>query len=231
MSQKKIADELHMFMDGVVFVVPPNDLTERQNYCRSDIRKVWRRPDEHDLPELAGFDKYVRQVPANRILPLWGGLSSGGFAPVLWHGERKTNEDEWSQAVRKGNLVSALKAINPGRRSGPWNVLCDNESFLRTSMSMKAYRRPNISLVCMPARSPDFNPVGKMWGWVRKQLRTRDLSDLAKGALVPEKVMYRERVKKLLRTQKAQRVAKNFSTNFRTVCKRVVKAKGAAVKG
>ena len=150
---------------------------------------------------------------------------------MLWHGERKTNEDEWSQAVRKGNLVSALKAINPGRRSGPWNVLCDNESFLRTSMSMKAYRRPNISLVCMPARSPDFNPVGKMWGWVRKQLRTRDLSDLAKGALVPEKVMYRERVKKLSRTQKTQRVAKNFATNFRTVCKRVVKAKGAAVKG
>ena len=34
MSQKKIADELHMFMDGVVFVVPPNDLTERLNYCR-----------------------------------------------------------------------------------------------------------------------------------------------------------------------------------------------------
>ena len=230
-GQKYMDEEIHMFMDGVVFTVPPQNPVQRENYCKSDLKKVWRLPEEHDLPELAGHDRYAKQVPANRIVPLWGGLAAGGFAAVLWHDNRKTNEDEWSQAVRDGNLRRALGSINVHKKKGPWRVLSDNESFLRTKKSLKALRRNSVSFIDLPARSPDLNPVEKMWGWVRKQLRVRDLSDLANGVPVLGRTMYRERIKKLLRSQKAQPVAKRFAGSFRTVCKRVVKAKGAAVKG
>jgi transposase len=230
-SQENQDEEIHMFMDGCVFTVPPTNPTERENYCKSDIKKVWRRPGEHDLPELAGHDRYARQVPPHRIVPLWGGLAAGGFAAVLWHEERKTDEDEWSQAVRDGNLSKALRLINGRKKNGPWNVLCDNESFLRTKKSLKALERPNVTFIDLPARSPDLNPVEKMWGWVRRQLRVMDLRDLSNGVPVLGKTMYRERIKRLLRSQKAQQVAKRFATNFRTICKRVIKAKGAAVKG
>jgi hypothetical protein len=230
-SQAELAATIHMYMDGVVFTIPPKDPTARENYCKSDISKVWRRPGEYDLPELTGYDPYSRQVPANRLVPLWGGLSAGGFAAVLWHEQRKTDGEEWSASVRKGSLFSALKAVNRGKTSGPWKVLCDNEAFLRAAPAMSAYRRYGISLLKLPARSPDLNPVEKMWGWVRKQLRDRDMRDMIAGVPVLPKTMYRARIKMLLQSQQAQNVAKNLATNFRTVCKRVVKAKGAAVKG
>ena len=67
--------------------------------------------------------------------------------------------------------------------------------------------------------------------WVRKQLRVRDLRDLANGVPVLGRTMYRERMKRLLRSQRAQQVAKRLAANFRIVCKRVVEASGAAVKG
>ena len=230
-SQKAIAESIHMFIDGVVFTIPPKDPTARENYCRSDVIKVWRRPDEHHLPELAGHDSYSKQVPSNRMVPLWGGLSAGGFGDVLWHDSRKTDEDEWSGVVRKGMLTTALKAVNPGKKNGEWKILCDNESFLRTDKSRKAYSRFGITLIKLPARSPDLNPVEKMWGWARKELRTRDLKDMVDGVPVLGQAMYRSRIKAVLRSRSAQDVAKNFATNFRTVCKRVVKAKGAGVKG
>ena len=109
--------------------------------------------------------------------------------------------------------------------------MCDSESFLRTAKSLHAYERANVKLVALPPRSPDLNPVEKMWGWVRKQMRVRDLRDLANRTPVLGKTMYRERIRRLLRTAKAQQVATNFAKNFRTVCRRVIKAKGAAVKG
>ena len=224
-------EEVNMFMDGVVFTVPPTDPTKRENYCKADIRKVWRRPDEHELPELAGYDRYAKQVPRSRIVPLWGGLAAGGYSEVLWHEERKTNEDEWSSAVRKGRLGSALRSINGRKKRGPWKILCDNESFLRTQKSLRALRTLHVTLIDLPPRSPDLNPVEKMWGWVRKQLRVRDLRDLSRGAPVLGRTMYRERIRRLLRSRRAQLVAKRFAANFRTVCTRVIKADGAAVKG
>ena len=230
-SQREIDDAIHFFIDGVVFSSPPKNDIERENYCRSDIRKTWRRPDEHDIEELAGYDNYVKQAPHNRIVPMWGGISSGGFASVLWHEDRKTNDEEWSNAVNNRCLIDALKAVNPLKKSGPWKIICDNESFLRAPESRKAYRRFGIDLIEIPPRSPDLNPVEKMWGWVRKQLRARDLRDFAQGVPVLGKVAYRERLRRLLRSSRAQAVAKNIAKNFRTVCKRVVKAKGAAVKG
>ena len=100
---------------------------------------------------------------------MWGGVSSGGFASVLWHTDRKTNDNEWSNAVNDRCLIGALQAINPGKKSGPWKIITDNESFLHTDESKKAYRRFAIDLITMPPRSPDLNPAEKMWDGFAKR--------------------------------------------------------------
>ena len=156
-------------------------MVARENYIHTDTRMIWRRKDEQNLPKPAGHDHYQKQVPPSRMIPLWGGVGPGGFAPILWHSERKTNHEEWSAAVRAGSLTSALRAVNPGKRTGPWKVLCDNESFLEHAESLEAYRKPRISLVHIPAKSPDVNPVEKFWGWARKRLHKMDLADLSAG--------------------------------------------------
>ena len=43
-------------------------------------------------------DKPWSQLPG-------GGI--GGFANILWHGNRKTDGEEWSAAARAGKLVAA----------------------------------------------------------------------------------------------------------------------------
>ena len=224
-------DKVQICVDGVVFTKPPTKPVARENYIHSDTPKVWRRKDENGLPALAGYDKYQKQVPASRMIPLWGGVGPGGFAPILWHSNRKTDNVEWSAAVRAGSLTSALKAVNPGKRAGPWKVLCDNESFLKHAESVKAYRKPRITLVHIPAKSPDLNPVEKFWGWARKKLHKMDLADLRAGRVVPGRTAYKERIRRLLMTADAQQKARNFYGNLRTVAKKIVLKKGHAVKG
>jgi len=53
---------------------------------------MWRKTRETNLPSLAGDDEYMKQVPLSRAIPLWGGISDGGFAPVLWHPTHKTKQ-------------------------------------------------------------------------------------------------------------------------------------------
>ena len=96
---------------------------------------------------------------------------------------------------------------------------------------MKLYEKLRITLLQIPPKSPDLNPIEKMWGWVRKQLRTRDLKDLAEKRPVLGKTAYRERIKRLLKGPKAQAVAKRFYTNLRTMAFKVNKAKGRSVHG
>ena len=56
------------------------------------------------------------------------------------------------------------------------------------------------------------------------------MADLVAGRAVPGKLAYKERMKRLLKSPKAQQVAKNFLRNC-TVSKKVIKAKGGAVLG
>ena len=96
---------------------------------------------------------------------------------------------------------------------------------------MAAYVRHKVTLMKLPAKSPDLNPVERMWGWARKQLRAMDLADLKAGRPVPGRTAYVERIKRLLRKPAAQQVAKNFFFGLRSTAKLVHKAKGCAVKG
>ena len=162
-------------------------------------------------------------------MPLWGGISEGGFASVLWHLDRKkTNTKQWATAVHAGNLTKALRHLNPTNQRGPWHVLCDNETFLRTKPSLAAYRLKRVVLWGVPSKSPDLNPVERFWAWLRKQLRQMDLADLRAHRAPLTKPEYATRVKRLLQTRKAQSVAGRCAAHFRASCQRVHQNRGAA---
>ena len=55
-----------------------------------------------------------------------------------------------------------------------------------------------------------------------------DLADALKGRPVLGKTAYIERVRRVLRTKKAQDVAKSQANSLRKVCQAVVQKKGAA---
>ena len=113
---------------------------------------MWRKRNEANLPALAGKDEYKKQVPIARAIPLWGGVSEGGFAPVLWHPKHKTNQVEWSRAVLDGKLTGAIRILKPSKRYGPYTVLCDGESFLRAKESKLAHRRKKVCLWTCPPK-------------------------------------------------------------------------------
>ena len=148
---------------------------------------------------------------------------------MLWHPDsKKTNKEDWSKAVRDGKVTAALRALNPKKRSGPWTVLCDGGSFLRAKVSMDAYKAKDIVLWDVPAKSPDLNPVEMFWSWLRRKLRSMDLDDLRKKRRPLGKTARAARVKQVLKTRKAQTVAKNVAGRFRKACKQVVDRGGAA---
>lgn len=193
---------------------------------------MWRKPSEAANPKLAGDAPYGKQAPIGRCIPLWGGISAGGFCPIVFHPSKKMDEDEWAPLVADGKLVNAIKKLKPVSKRGPWWVLCDNETFLTTDQSKKAYRDCRVKLWKIPAKSPDLNPIEKFWSWVRKQLRAQDFEDLRAGRDVPCKADYTGRVKRLLRSAKAQKAASNIAGGLRKVCHEVVhKKQGAASRG
>ena len=173
----------------------------------------------------------MKQVPPSRLIPLWGGISAHGFATILFHPERKTNSEDWSDMVKKGKLVQALKSINPKHTRGSWKILCDGESFLHCDDSRAAHKDACVRLIQIPAKSPDLNPVERFWSWLRRALRALDLEDLANKRPVPGKLAYKQRIINVLRSEKAQQVARNIFKGHRAVCKKIVKNKGAAVTG
>ena len=224
--------ELHMSLDGVVLTIPPQGEIQRENFLKSDDLSVWRKPSERNLPELAGHDRYAKQVPKNRMLPLWGGISWGGFGMVLQHPLRKITAEDWKEAVDDGSFVAALRAANPGKVNGPWKVLCDNESFLRADASAAAHRRCNIQLIKMPPTSPDLNPVEKYWSWIRRRMKAMDLRDLAarpRRAAVG-RMAYKARFLILIKTQTAKKVAGKTMVNLRKVAL-IVSKKGGHASG
>ena len=73
-----------------------------------------------------------------------------------------------------------------------------------------------------------MNPVEMFWGWLRKKLRSMDLEDLRKKRRPLGKTTYIARVKRVLKSAKAQAVAQNAAGRFRKACKQVADRNGAA---
>jgi len=189
---------------------------------------MWRKQGEYNAPQLAANDQYSKQVPIARALPLWGGISENGFAVVTWHLDcKKLAKEMWAKAVRSGCLTKAIKEINP-KRKGPWTVLCDSESFLRTPISRAAYTQHGVRLWDVPPKSPDLNPVEMFWGWTRKKLRNMDLQDLKLKRPALSKMAYKLRVQSVFKSKRAQNVASAFAKKFRSTCSQVSKRNGAA---
>ena len=130
--------------------------------------------------------------------------------------------------VKDGRLQNAIRALQPGAHAGPRRLLCDNESFLNAKSVRPEYKKRRIQLLPIPAKSPDLNPIESFWGWLRGELRRRDLEDLRLKKPGLTKTQYRNRIKEILRTVKAQNVAKAKFQNYKKVCKEVVNKKGAA---
>ena len=229
LSRADLRLKLCISLDGVVLSMPPSNPTDRYNYCWGGFHCMWRKKSESNTPALAGATDYDKQVPLARSIPLWGGISEDGFAAVVFHAEKKLDNVKWSKVVRDGGLTDAIRKINPHRR-GPWTVLCDNESFLRHASANRAYKAKSIKLWGVPARSPDCNPIEMFWGWVRRRLRLMDLEDLRKNSPPLGKLAYTQRVKAVLRSAKAQAVAKQFAKKLRSTCQQIVKNKGAAAR-
>ena len=69
------------------------------------------------------------------------------------------------------------------------------------------------------------------WSWLRKKLRAMDLADAVAKRPALTKPLYVARVKRVLRSKKAQTVAAACATGFRKVRKEVVAKNGAATHG
>ena len=84
---------------------------------------------------VAGQDPYPQQVAQHHLVPLWGwplawGVQHRHLPPLL--------TATWCRTVADGKLTHATQALAPVRPRGPWKVLCDNQSFLRTRASKRA---------------------------------------------------------------------------------------------
>lgn len=230
LSAAALREKISLSLDGVVLSMPPTDAIDRKNYCVHGITHMYRQPGESAHPDLAGANPYAAQIPVSRCFPLWGGISAGGFAAVVWHENKKLNTGLWVRALRAGKLKDAIRSLKPVKARGPWTVLADGEKFLWSVDSTAAYERDKIALWRVPPSSPDLNPVEKMWGWVRKQLRAMDLADLKAKRPVPGRLAYKTRIRNLLKTKRAQTAATKFALSLKTVCKAVVRAKGARTR-
>ena len=137
------------------------------------------------------------------------------------------NRQEWLLEVKAGKLFAAVKKLQPGRHAGPRRLLCDDESFLAGKECKKEYKKKKIQLLHIPARSPEFNPIESFWGWLRQAMRRRDLEDMRNKRPALGKTAWMCRLKRLLKTKKAQTVAKKKFQNFKKVCRVVYRKNGA----
>jgi hypothetical protein len=227
MSQEAIDEHITFATDGLIVTVPPSDALGRKNYCFHGVTHMYRKDTEAASPGLAGEDPYADQVPLARAIPLWGAISSSGFHEIIYHPTKKLNQWQWKAVVKEGKLMTAARKLQPGRHVGPRRLLCDNESFLSAKLVRPLYAKKRVRLMHIPPRSPDLNPIESFWGWLRGELRRRDLKDLRLQKPALNKIQYKQRVKEVLRTVKAQNVAKAKFRNLKKVCKEVVKKKGA----
>ena len=83
----------------------------------------------------------------------------------------------------------------------------------------------------VPPKSPDLNPVKKFWAFLRKHLRAMDLKDALANQPVLGKTAYRERVRRVMKSAKASRIAARTLQSLRKSCREVIKKKGAATRG
>ncbi|CAK0804938.1 unnamed protein product [Prorocentrum cordatum] len=200
----------------------------RLTFAKKVLRMTSAELNTAFTPKLSGDDEYGGQVPLARAVPMWAGCAAGGLSIVAFHPTKKLCGEDWAKIVNRGDLVKAVKSVNPKRKKGPWSVLCDNESFLRAKVSNAAVKAAGVKLWKMPAKSPDLNPAERCWSWLRRKLRLMDLDDAVKKRPVLGKTAYRARVRSVVKSKKAQSVGAAQAKLMKRVCREVVRKMGAA---
>ena len=231
LSEAQYQEEVSYSMDGVVLGMSPTTPIERHNFCHGDEDHIWRKTSEYAIPELAGNDDMPKQIPLNRSVPFWGGIGALGASVVCFHEGKKIDPDEWVDALEDGCLNDALDTAAFPSSDGTYTVISDNETFLKNPEATRNYRLCGVKLWHIPPRSPDLNPVERFWNWVRKEMRKKDLEDLRAKRQVIGKTAYKQRLRALLRSRRAQVVAKNNFNSLVKTCALVVKRKGANSRG
>ena len=128
-------------------------------------------------------------------------------------------------------VVSACKTAHAMRKKGPWEIICDGETFLSAPASRGAYRRAGVKLWQIPAHSPDLNPAEKFWSWLRRKLRSLDLADLRAKRAPVNRAQLQACARSIVRSKKANQVARNCARSLKQVCEEVVKSGGKATRG
>ena len=164
----------------------------------------------------------------SRAIPLWGAISATGFTHVVYHRRKKLTVADWAHALDSGCFTRAVDELQDPRAREPRRILCDNEKFLVSKTIRPRYRENNVELLPIPKRSPDLNPIESFWGWLRRRLRVLDLNDLQNGREPMGKTAYKKRIKVVLRSAKAQAVARAKFKAFKKVCMEVARKHGAA---
>ncbi|PFX11510.1 hypothetical protein AWC38_SpisGene24722 [Stylophora pistillata] len=205
---------------------------------KGDRVPVFKKDNKQDIKNyrpvivltLAGQNPYPSQCPHSRAVPLWGGLSEGGFHVVAFHKARKFTTEEWCNVVRRGKLKKAIQALEPIKPHGPWKVLCDNEAFLHTASSRRTMAAEGITVWSMPASSPDLNPVEKFWAWLRKRIHHLDRKDLREKRPAIGMLAFKARVRAIISSRRAQTVAARIAGGFKKTCKEVIAKKGGMAR-
>lgn len=230
-SENEFNQKVSFSMDGINMGMAPTDPIERENFCRSNEEKMWRKANEYAIPELAADDKMPKQIAAERCVSFWGGIGANGAAIVCFHEHKKIEPDEWLEAVEDGALEEALETAAMPKSNGSFTVICDNERFLKGKDVARLYADCGVDLKHIPPRSPDLNPVERFWHWVRTQMRKKDLADFISKRPPLGKTAYKQRLRVLLRSRRAKEVARNNFYSLRRTVSVVVKNKGANSRG
>ncbi|CAL1158588.1 unnamed protein product [Cladocopium goreaui] len=145
----RLRQKLSFSMDGCVLTMPPKNLTERLNYLHSGQTHMWRLKSERLEPSLAGQDCFAKQSPLDRCIPLWGGLSEGGFATVVFHAKKKLTKAEWIRVLQAGKVASAIKSLRPVKKDalkkrpwiGKWAYKTRIKNLLKSAHAQNAAKR------------------------------------------------------------------------------------------
>ena len=85
--------------------------------------------------------------------------------------EHKLVEPMIYQGTADSNTVYAyFERILPMLKQGSIIIL-DNASYHKSQQLLKLFLRHKISIVYLPAYSPDLNPIENLWGTIKEHLR------------------------------------------------------------
>ena len=117
LSNAQLRERLSFAMDGVILSMPPSGRIDRWNHCKFGEAHIWRQKSEAMSPALAGSGPHGEQVPLPRAVPLWGGVSAGGFAIVLFDQGKKLS-DPASLPRRAGEPLADAPTLPRPQPSG-----------------------------------------------------------------------------------------------------------------